>query len=237
MHSDETMQNKKHKFMFETNDDGRIKFNDTSRITYEQWCKLKIQLNHLGYAFEDETDVKDYYNRGTWLNKDQSEVTLQVLMHKKPNTLFEQSQIDNDIQNAINEFGLTEIFDLAGYLLPDGTCLDFSDGQQMRVKDHREIADIMQDSLPENYNYNQPMIQFMNYGCVRLMGSGLALIQQPTFEQRQTIRRIVNQYDVFYVDICNNTGLTVKSFVYDIITNAGEILRDIDSYFKMISLD
>lgn len=226
-------------FMFEKNNDGKIRFIDTSRITYEQWSKLKHKLNHLKYDFNHENDIKEYFDRGTWLNKDQSDVVLEVLIHQKSAAMFDEHQMQSDITRAKEYYGITYRYDLAGYILPDGSCLDFSDGQPMRTMDHREIKEILESSLPENYNYNDPMVLFMNYGCIRLMNNGLALIQPPTLQQRQTIKNIIREQDSFYIDICNNSGFTVKSFNYDIITNIniGETLTNIDSYFKLLEID
>lgn len=224
------------KMMFEKREDGRIKFNDTSRINYDKWCKLKIQLNHLGYEFEDENDVKDYFDRGTWLNLDQSKATLMVLNNEKPEDLFSPEQIASDIQKAKDRFGLTEIYEWAGYMLPDGSCLDFSDGRYTRIYDHRQIHEAISDSLPENYTYNQPMIQFMNYGCVRMMNNCIAIIQPLTREQKYALKDVISQNLTFYVDICNNSGFTVKSIAYEPVRNPGQIFCDIDAYFEMLKI-
>ena len=220
--------------MFEKREDGRIRFNDTSRIDFYTWQKFLIQLNHLGYGFEDETQVRTYFDRGTWINLDQSQAVLYVLRGEKPEDLFSHEQIKNDINKAKKHFGLTMNYDVAGYLLPDGTCLDFSDGQPIRCFDHRSIHEAISDSLPETYKPAYPMIQFMNYGCIRLMKNGIDLVQIPTLEQKETLKRIISQNKTFYVDISNNAGHTVKSFVYDPVIHAGNVLRDINEYFESL---
>jgi len=95
-------------------------------------------------------------------------------------------------QKAVQYFGTTSDFREVGYILPDGTMLDFSDKQNgglpgMRLLDHREVAEIL--DLPQT----EALITFMNSGCIRVMPEcpGLDISIYPTKKQIDVIRRFI----------------------------------------------
>ena len=46
-------------------------------------------------------------------------------------------------EKAINEYGITDDHGKAGFILKDGTLIDFSEGSYERTLDHRNIFSIM----------------------------------------------------------------------------------------------
>jgi hypothetical protein len=137
-------------------------------------------------------------------------------------------------QKAVQYFGTTSDFREAGYILPDGTMLDFSDKQNgglpgMRLLDHREVAEIL--DLPQT----EALITFMNSGCIRVMPEcpGLDISIYPTKKQIDVIRRFVDYYrgDVC-IDISDKKGNIVTTFEYTEKTSSSRIIFDIRTVFQ-----
>lgn len=137
-------------------------------------------------------------------------------------------------QKAVQYFGTTSDFREAGYILPDGTMLDFSDKQNgglpgMRLLDHREVAEIL--DLPQT----EALITFMNSGCIRVMPEcpGLDISIYPTKKQIDAIRRFVDYYrgDVC-IDISDKKGNIVTTFEYTEKTSSSRIIFDIRTVFQ-----
>ena len=137
-------------------------------------------------------------------------------------------------QKAVQYFGTTSDFREVGYILPDGTMLDFSDKQNgglpgMRLLDHREVAEIL--DLPQT----EALITFMNSGCIRVMPEcpGLDISIYPTKKQIDVIRRFVNYYrgDVC-IDISDEKGNIVTTFEYTEKTSSLKIIFDIRTVFQ-----
>lgn len=222
--------------MFEMQN-GNARFIDTSDISHEQFVKILHKFQYIGYSdFTEPDEIKAYFDRHMPLNSDQTEIILQVLKNKKPEALYPEDQMLSDIKTAVKTFGITSIFSRAGYLLPDGSLLDFSENQNHRTLDHRAINDVM-----EFDNASAAMVQFMTYGCVRITENSIDLIQPLTDQQKQTIRqqiRYLSRYsnNSFYVDITNPNGYTVWSNAYhDLISVsiADKLFNDIEKYFQL----
>lgn len=137
-------------------------------------------------------------------------------------------------QKAVQYFGTTSDFREAGYILPDGTMLDFSGKQNgglpgMRLLDHREVAEIL--DLPQT----EALITFMNSGCIRVIPEcpGLDISIYPTKKQIDVIRRFVDYYrgDVC-IDISDKKGNIVTTFEYTEKTSSSRIIFDIRTVFQ-----
>jgi len=136
-------------------------------------------------------------------------------------------------QKAVQYFGTTSDFREAGYILPDGTMLDFSDKQNgglpgMRLLDHREVAEIL--DLPQT----EALITFMNSGCIRVMPEcpGLDISIYPTKKQIDVIRRFVDYYRDVCIDISDKKGNIVTTFEYTEKTSSSRIIFDIRTVFQ-----
>lgn len=139
-------------------------------------------------------------------------------------------------QKAKQHFGTTSDFQETGYILPDGTMLDFSDKQNgglpgMRLLDHREVAEIL--DLPQT----EALITFMNSGCIRVMpecpGLDISISIYPTKKQIDVIRRFVDYYrgDVC-IDISDKKGNIVTTFEYTEKTSSSRTIFDIRTVFQ-----
>ena len=154
-------------------------------------------------------------------------------------------------EKAKEHFGTTEDFQIAGYLLTDGTMLDFSGAHWMegasakeiaawrrdnhfRQVDHEDIYEVMEASGDNRK-------QFMDRGNIRLSpeapGFNISSQKEPTAAQyrmlKEFIREVKNnpEYDAdrFYVDIETNKP---NKIIYENNLNEDRIINDIKSYFE-----
>ena len=105
------------------------------------------------------------------------------------------SKGEHDIINkAIKHFGITDEPTEAGYILPDGRMLDFSDGKPFeRIFDHDTISEIGV-SLTDFMNLgairvNFPNVSQLNYGTIVY----IEIIKLMTNAQRRTMSRAFRQ--------------------------------------------
>lgn len=93
---------------------------------------------------------------------------------------------------AKRQFGITEIPEFAGYMLADGTMLNFSYEGRQRDIDHREINEFFRAG--NNGWFSEPIYKFMNRGNIRCSCSsgyyGFEFIKVPTKEQYLALQRI-----------------------------------------------
>jgi GNAT superfamily N-acetyltransferase len=113
---------------------------------------------------------------------------------------------DVTIDRAIESFGLTEYKEEAGYILPDGSMLDFSGsnigGGGGRALDHRDIGRILLDDEPGG---TEGMVYFMDLtGAVRMSYSGGDLMidfaQMPTRRQKERLESLSFEVEYIYWD-------------------------------------
>lgn len=136
-------------------------------------------------------------------------------------------------QKAVDTFGTTERVDLASYILTNGEMLDFSEGQGYRVKDHREISEIL--DMPDSAEYSDSLIYFMNMGNIRMQTYGIDISAAPNAEQisrlRDVIPEIMKDNDEFSVDFSKKNGYSAGSVTYPKGTATSKILSDINEFF------
>lgn len=126
----------------------------------------------------------------------------------------EEKQVDaNDFLNAAEkEFGFTDNIYEAGYIMPDGTLLDFSEKKEggpggYRSLDHRAIERI----LPEEFGkYSEAMISFIKMGAIRCnfadRYASIDIMTEPTRRQYDLIRNIARDFDDFVIDVETSEG-------------------------------
>ena len=140
-------------------------------------------------------------------------------------------------QKALEEFGKTYYFYDAGYILKDGSMLNFSGEKDkhfgIRGEDHRAIAII----FDEDISGFEAMIKFMNYGNIRIMNEspGITLIKKPTQKQYDTIERFISDRFTkreFYIDFSDTSGRTVYNKQYSGLLRSKNIIEDIKNYFR-----
>ncbi len=143
------------------------------------------------------------------------------------------------------KFGTTKDINEAGYILPDGTMLDFSgrhwmdEGQDTshlagsRAVDHREISDVGYDKDENETGFKTDMSDFINRGAIRVHRSGnysrINLSMEPTAEQMKVLRRFAAGVD--NVDVDFGDGNHSDHFAEYEDAWPSRVLGDIDRYF------
>jgi hypothetical protein len=130
------------------------------------------------------------------------------------------------------EYGTTEDFGHAGYMLPDGDLLDFSGGTGVRTIDHRNIGRVYPDV--EHDSRWEYVVDFMNDGAIRIAPESgiIQMTQQPSKEQRKRLKEYIRQengYVIVEINDANGNSQAYKE--YDEGTAPNKVLADIDRYF------
>ena len=139
---------------------------------------------------------------------------------------------------AKEQFGVTEDFKKAGYILPDGQMLDFAQNDRSRDTDHREILDVFGPA--EVKTGTEALNEFLLDGNVRVMaeapGIDLSADTAPTAQQLEQIRKMAEQLGSergqFTLDISTADGKVAASKEYSGRVDADKVAREIQAYYK-----
>lgn len=139
---------------------------------------------------------------------------------------------------AVEQFGTTDRFERAGYILPDGRMLDFAQNDSTRDTDHREILGAFGPA--EVSNGTEALNEFLADGNVRVMaeapGVDIAAKTPPTEQQLKQIRAMVEQLGSekrrFTLDISTTDGRVAASKEYSGKVDADKVVREIREYYK-----
>ena len=139
-------------------------------------------------------------------------------------------------QEAVKHFGHTYSWAETGYVLTDGSRLDFSgrhegSGGGGRYEDHRDIAQL---NAYSDLQGTDAMIDFMRRGNIRVIPevNGINLSVRPTRAQENTLADFISRRrGEVTLDIDNERGETVVSVEYPRGTHSNKVLQDIRNYF------
>lgn len=221
--------------MFEQNDTKTaIRFISTKDVYYLQWQRIVHKLNHLGYDFPDTDSCKEYFDRGLWLNPDQSQVVLEVFQFQDPKSTYPERQIRKANDDAMQTFGTTYNWSKAGFVLTNGRMLDFSGGQRTRTRDHREISAVINTHSAANLTPYQAMVLFINYGNIRTHENGFEVSCPPTPAQKEILTKYLWCKKEFFVEIVNYEGHTVYTKGYSPPILSIDVFGGLDDYFQAL---
>ena len=133
-------------------------------------------------------------------------------------------------QRAIAEFGLTNYLDRAGYILKDGSLLDFTYGVNPR-DDHRSISAVYDEFFPEATDY---LLAFMKEGNIRCIPEvpGVDILVKPTERQYLTLRKYISYFLTkegnFFIDLPNENCLQYDAPYFPV----SKIIEDIKYFFN-----
>ena len=143
---------------------------------------------------------------------------------------------------AKSKFGTTYDMREAGYILPDGSMLDFSGRHQVegdasflngdRTVDHREISDIAYDAEDNETGIKTDLGDFLDRGAIRIDSNAGAinLNVAPTKAQKDRLKRLIERNDGYvYVDF--GKGWDTEHYAEYEAARASRVLGDIDRYF------
>ena len=136
------------------------------------------------------------------------------------------------------QFGTTEDFRQAGYILPDGQMLNFAQNDRIRDTDHREIMSVFGPT--EVKTGTEALNEFLLDGNVRVMAEGpgidLSADTAPTTQQLEQIRRMAQdlggEKGQFTLDISTADGRVAASKEYSGRVDADRVVREIRDYYK-----
>ena len=140
-------------------------------------------------------------------------------------------------QEAVDFFGYTYSWAETGYILTDGSRLDFSGRNEgasggYRTVDHRDIVQL--DKYGE-MSETEAMIDFIKRGNIRVIpeGDGINLSVRPTTAQEKALSDFISKKrGEITLDIDNERGETVVSVKYPRGTYSSKVLQDIRNYFE-----
>ena len=145
---------------------------------------------------------------------------------------------------AKERFGTTRDLREAGYVLPDGTLLDFSGRHWQdpnsdtswlngsRQVDHRDIEDLnFERDMNTPSGLKTDMSDFIRRGAIRIhMPGSINLYSKPTPQQRPWLQRLINA-DRRFVRVDFGDGNHSDHYADYENANPSKILFDIDGYF------
>lgn len=211
--------------------------NEGMRYFYDQ--KLVNWMNKYGKKWGVQVadlTLPGLENKEGWHSVDVTAEMKESVMEGQP--LFRTTeQRERLFADAKNEFGTTRDFREAGYLLPDGSMLDFSEKNNggepgRRGADHRDIARVIND---RSYGtMTEYLDDFINEGAIRLIpeSGAFSVAQQPTKEQKNMLRNFIYRYNGEVEVEIYKDGHSVADPYYRERTSPTRILNDIDAYFK-----
>ena len=227
---------------------GNLEIKDLDSLPISIWEKINNYMSERGYDWRGPEDAKAIFKRllqrmgNTW-NKsafpDHINAIVQALgLSAKPK---KKTSISPGLMNKLVEtFGLTNNLKEAGYILPDGSLLDFSgknEGGQFgtRARDHREIGRATGEGGTEG------MIDFILKGAIRFMPEtgDLHIGKLPTEQQFRRIIEILRQYNIrengAYITLMREAGVA-KDLNYEIGTNPAQVVNDIRKFYGVSAL-
>ena len=145
---------------------------------------------------------------------------------------------END-KTALAYFGKTYKWSETGYVLLDGSKLDFSGRHEggsggYRSVDHRDISDAFDGAFGDG-SYTGGMVQFMQEGNIRISpeSGGINLAVMPTKAQMDSLSDFISrERGEVILDIDDENGNTLSSTEYPKGTHANKVLQDIRNYFQ-----
>ena len=162
----------------------------------------------------------------------------EIVNEKNPEVKVKLSARKNLNAEALAHFGRTYSWKETGYLLTDGSKLDFSGRHEgasggYRTVDHRDILDIYPEDT--ELDGNGAMVDFMQQGNIRISpeGDGINLQVRPTKAQERSLDDFISRARGWVtLDIDDAKGNTVVSVEYPRGTRASKVLQDIRNYFE-----
>lgn len=201
-------------------------------LTRDDWININDIMVETGYDWRGADDAKEIFyrivSRSGALDEsifpDHVNVIQSIL--GETGTIEEEFNSKDVMEMAKDYFGITDDIFEAGYILPEGSLLDFSGKREggpsgSRSLDHRSIERAIPNEMGE---WTKAMTNFGNIGAIRcgFYGSGvgkgymnLDIMKEPTFNQYSVIRKVIN-------DFAEDASIHLESGQKNIELNYGE---------------
>lgn len=147
------------------------------------------------------------------------------------NDEYKEKSLTNELQDTLSLlFGECYFFEQAGYLLPNGTLLDFTEGGESR-QDHRFIKGVLEELVSFDFETRISALKWMEEnGAARMQRNGFEVATKLTTQQIQTIDQCKKHIPELYVDVVVNHNYNVNptSRTFYSFENMSEILNFIN---------
>ncbi|MDR1456425.1 MAG: hypothetical protein LBJ01_12295, partial [Tannerella sp.] len=189
-------------------------------------------------ATEEQIQVNgNWYSRTVYPGWEALKVGDEVSgLNTKQTQVNAKTPVDNKlIEAAKNEFGTTDDFGEAGYMLPDGTMLDFSEKRNggnpgMRSMDHRDIS-----GIGDEIGADVDLVSFMAMGNIRLSpeSGGFEITGKPSADQIRTLKRYIRFFDGnVMVDFSTPGNYNTEHSVEYYHAHPERVINDIINYYE-----
>lgn len=203
---------------------------DIDSLTNEQLRKINNKIRIVGYDMRGPDDVKESLKRQQKIGKFYSEDwkdAVDLVIGSKKSSLTEPSSQPNLNRKIAKEFGFTNSWELTGYIMQNGSQIDFSGRNKgnkynTRGRDHAEISYLLDNS--------DSKFDFIKMGNIRIVpeGGGINLYVPPTKQQKSKLHDFIEFRNGEVTLDIGNGGLNMQ---YPEGTSPYRVLRDIDSFF------
>ncbi len=204
-----------------------------AREAAEQFRNKLIKEGYDGIWIKD-TRVDDSGDQVVAFSPEQIKLVTNKIPSKDVDIRYALPELE---QEAVEHFGHTYSWAETGYVLTDGSRLDFSgrhegSGGGGRYEDHRDIAQL---DAYRDVQGTDVMVDFMKRGNIRIIPEidGINLSVRPTRAQENTLADFISRRrGEVTLDIDNERGETVVSVEYPRGTHSNKVLQDIRNYFE-----
>ena len=231
-----------------------VYLSNEEQIEFKEWLIPKIQKDIAPNSFETELQEDEMSDDDFFFFDDDGDLPFSIsdTQAEVDAPAFSISENFNDEEHnevyadAVKKhFGVTYNWNETGYILADGTKLDFS-GKNMgarggsRTVDHREIN---QFAFEEDNEFNlylqdlegsEKITDFLNRGNIRIMpeNAGICLSVKPTEQQITQLKNFISRNNgEVTLDISDETGNIVASLQYPKYIKSDVVINDIIDYF------
>ncbi len=190
-----------------------------------------------------EVTMPDLEKNNTMHSVDVTPAMRESVMQGQPKFSLRDAETEKIFATAKEKFGTTYDMREAGYILPDGSMLDFSGKHQVRdadtsflnggrTVDHREIEDIAYDFDENETGVKTDLGDFLDRGAIRIdyNAGAINLNIAPTRAQKDRLKRLIERNDGYvYIDF--GKGWDTEHYAEYEAARASRVLGDIDRYF------
>lgn len=223
---------------------------DVTLIYQNRCCK---DNQYTSYESEWKTFLKETFNLSDrkvntiWANKKKSNFELdESYICEQNNSQTGDDYTQKLFKEAKERFGITYNLKEAGYVLPDGSMLDFSGRHQASPKDwdmlrgqrcidHRDISELNYErDMNTRSQFSTDMYDFISRGAIRIdiQGGVMNMMTQPTQKQKEILRKIITYNEG---EVTLDIGDENENYVYvdyDSGTKYQRVFADIDRWFN-----
>lgn len=229
--------------------DGRLVLARPYELSRDEWTRFGGELRRLGYGTERPWQAKDRLaahcldnqsegRPGFKLMPDQQDAAERLFFGKPAENTYDAAQAARLDGAAFTLYGSTDDPDMAGYVTPSGTMLNFSVEGRQRDIDHREVSELFEnepDPPEDEPGGNRAcMDRLLSLGFIRLTICGIDLCREPTEAQYRALARAYRFWNdrPVQVEFSSPSGLKVASTAIRPMTPFHEVRGTIESFVR-----